>query len=65
LPVVGYSSLLTMVMLVGFGTAGTSFGSLVNASRGMADGDDQGLVGGAINTRYGPEPLLSTGAGTR
>jgi hypothetical protein len=36
-------------MLVGFGTAGTSFGSIVLASRGVADAD-QGLVGGMINT---------------
>ncbi len=49
LPAVGYSPLLTLVILVGFGTAGTAFGSLVIASRGMDDGD-QGLVGGVINT---------------
>jgi len=49
LPTGGYSPLLTVVILVGFGTAGTSFGSLVIASRGMDDGD-QGLVGGVINT---------------
>ena len=49
LPSGGYSPLLTVVILVGFGTAGTAFGSLVIASRGMADGD-QGLVGGVINT---------------
>jgi predicted MFS family arabinose efflux permease len=49
LPTVGYSPLLTVVILVGFGTAGTAFGSIVIASRGMADGD-QGLVGGVINT---------------
>jgi EmrB/QacA subfamily drug resistance transporter len=49
LPAGGYSPLLTMVMLVGFGTAGTAFGSIVIASRGMAD-SDQGLVGGVINT---------------
>jgi predicted MFS family arabinose efflux permease len=49
LPSAGYSPLLLVVMLVGFGTAGTSFGSLVIASRGMAD-RDQGLVGGVINT---------------
>jgi EmrB/QacA subfamily drug resistance transporter len=45
----GYSPLLMAVMLVGFGTAGTSFGSMVTASSGVADGD-QGLVGGVINT---------------
>jgi MFS family permease len=49
LPSAGYSPVLLMVILVGFGTAGTSFGSIVIASRGMADGD-QGLVGGVINT---------------
>jgi EmrB/QacA subfamily drug resistance transporter len=49
LPSAGYSPLLLVVTLVGFGTAGTSFGSIVIASRGMADGD-QGLVGGVINT---------------
>jgi EmrB/QacA subfamily drug resistance transporter len=49
LPAGGYSPLLTAVMLVGFGTAGTAFGSIVIASRGMPDGD-QGLVGGVINT---------------
>jgi MFS family permease len=49
LPAGGYSPVLTVVMLVGFGTAGTAFGSLVIASRAVADGD-QGLVGGVINT---------------
>jgi EmrB/QacA subfamily drug resistance transporter len=49
LPAAGYSPVLLMVMLVGFGTAGTAFGSVVIASRGMADAD-QGLVGGMINT---------------
>jgi EmrB/QacA subfamily drug resistance transporter len=49
LPSAGYSPLLLVVILVGFGTAGTSFGSIVIASRGMAD-SDQGLVGGVINT---------------
>ena len=49
LPSAGYSPLLLMVMPVGLGTAGTSFGSMVLASRGMAD-RDQGLVGGVINT---------------
>ena len=38
-----------MVTLIGMGTAGTAFGSVVLASRGMAD-SDQGLVGGMINT---------------
>jgi EmrB/QacA subfamily drug resistance transporter len=45
----GYSPLLAAVMLVGFGTAGMAFGSMVTASGGVADGD-QGLVGGVINT---------------
>jgi MFS family permease len=45
----GYSPLLAAVMLVGFGTAGTAFGSMVTASAAIADGD-QGLVGGVINT---------------
>ncbi|MBV9854413.1 MAG: MFS transporter [Streptosporangiaceae bacterium] len=49
LPAGGYSPVLAVVMLIGFGTAGTAFGSIVIASRGMADGD-QGLVGGMINT---------------
>jgi predicted MFS family arabinose efflux permease len=44
-----YSLLFTAVMLVGFGTAGTAFGTLVTASTGVADGD-QGLVGGVVNT---------------
>jgi EmrB/QacA subfamily drug resistance transporter len=45
----GYSPLLAALMLVGFGTAGTAFGTMVTASAGVADGD-QGLVGGMINT---------------
>lgn len=49
LPAAGYSPVLLVVMLIGFGTAGTAFGMVVIASRGMADGD-QGLVGGMINT---------------
>jgi len=50
LPATGsYSPLLSAVMLVGFGSAGTAFGSMVIASRGVAD-HDQGLVGGVINT---------------
>jgi EmrB/QacA subfamily drug resistance transporter len=44
-----YSLLFTAVMLVGFGTAGTAFGTLVTASTGVAD-SDQGLVGGVVNT---------------
>jgi EmrB/QacA subfamily drug resistance transporter len=49
LPSTGYSPLLTVVMLVGFGGAGTAFGSIVLASRELADGD-QGLAGGVVNT---------------
>jgi EmrB/QacA subfamily drug resistance transporter len=45
----GYSPLLAAVMLVGFGTAGTAFGTMVTASAGVADGE-QGVVGGVINT---------------
>lgn len=49
LPTAGWSPLLLMVIPVGLGTAGTSFGAMVLASRGMAD-SDQGLAGGVINT---------------
>jgi len=50
LPATGsYSLLLAAVMPVGFGTAGTAFGTMVIASGGVAD-SDQGLVGGVINT---------------
>ena len=49
LPASGYSPLLLAVMLIGFGTAGQAFGSIVIASRGVPD-SDQGLVGGMINT---------------
>ncbi|MGO9656949.1 MAG: MFS transporter [Acidimicrobiales bacterium] len=45
----GYSPALAAVTLVGFGTAGTAFASMVGATSGMADAD-QGFVGGAINT---------------
>lgn len=45
----GYSPLFAAVTIVGFGTAGTAFGTMVTASQGAADGD-QGLVGGVINT---------------
>jgi MFS family permease len=44
-----YSPLLAAVMLVGFGTAGLSFGAMVIASGGVPD-QDQGVVGGVINT---------------
>jgi MFS family permease len=49
LPAGGYSPVLLVVMLIGFGTAGTAFGSTVLASRSVADAD-QGLVGGVVNT---------------
>ena len=49
LPAVGYSPLLFAVILVGIGGAGTAFGSIVLASRELADGD-QGLAGGVVNT---------------
>jgi EmrB/QacA subfamily drug resistance transporter len=49
LPAVGYSPLLFVVILVGFGGAGTAFGSIVMASRELSDGD-QGLAGGVVNT---------------
>ena len=45
----GYSPLFAAVTLVGFGTAGTAFGTMVIASQGVAD-QDQGLVGGVIST---------------
>jgi EmrB/QacA subfamily drug resistance transporter len=44
-----YSPLLAAVMLVGFGTAGTAFGTMVIATTGIA-GAEQGVVGGVINT---------------
>jgi EmrB/QacA subfamily drug resistance transporter len=50
LPVGGhYSPVMAAVMLVGFGTAGTAFGTMVTASDGVA-APDQGVVGGVINT---------------
>ena len=50
LPATGhYSPLLAAVMLVGFGTAGTAFGTMVTATRGVASAD-QGVTGGVINT---------------
>lgn len=45
----GYSPLLAAVTFVGFGTAGTAFGAMVTATRGVAN-EDQGVVGGVINT---------------
>src|SRR5450631_236429 len=44
-----YSPVMAAVMLVGFGTAGTAFGTMVIASGGVA-AHDQGVVGGVINT---------------
>jgi EmrB/QacA subfamily drug resistance transporter len=44
-----YSPVLAAVMLVGFGTAGTAFGTMVTATGGVAE-NDQGVVGGVINT---------------
>jgi MFS family permease len=44
-----YSPVLAAVMLVGFGTAGTAFGTMVMATTGVA-GAEQGIVGGVINT---------------
>jgi EmrB/QacA subfamily drug resistance transporter len=49
LPAAGYNPLLIVMVLVGAGGAGTAFGSIVLASRELAD-DDQGLAGGVINT---------------
>jgi EmrB/QacA subfamily drug resistance transporter len=50
LPATGrYSPLFAAVVLVGFGTVGTVFGTTVMAASGMAD-SDQGLVGGVVNT---------------
>ncbi len=45
----GYNPILAAVILVGFGTAGASYVSMIGATNGMAD-SDQGFVGGAINT---------------
>ncbi len=50
LPATGhYSPLLAAVMLVGFGTAGMAFGTMVIATAGV-EGTEQGVVGGLINT---------------
>ncbi len=50
LPVSGhYSPALAAVVLVGFGTAGTAFGTMVIATAGVV-GTEQGVVGGVINT---------------
>ena len=45
----GYSPVLAAVTLVGFGSAGTAFGTMVTAAESVA-ADEQGLVGGLINT---------------
>jgi EmrB/QacA subfamily drug resistance transporter len=44
-----YSPVLAAVMLVGFGTAGTAFGTMVIATTGVPSAE-QGVVGGVINT---------------
>jgi predicted MFS family arabinose efflux permease len=49
LPASGYSPLLFVVILIGAGGSGTAFGSILLASRSLAD-DDQGLAGGVVNT---------------
>jgi predicted MFS family arabinose efflux permease len=50
LPVSGhYHALFAVVVLIGFGTVGTIFGTTVMAASGMAQAD-QGLVGGVVNT---------------
>jgi EmrB/QacA subfamily drug resistance transporter len=49
LPSTGYSPVLTVVILVGLGSAGTAFGAMVLGTRELAD-TDQGLAGGVINT---------------
>lgn len=45
----GYSLVLAAVMPVGFGTAGTAFGTMVTATGSVAN-HEQGVVGGVINT---------------
>lgn len=50
LPVAGgYSPVLAAVTLVGFGTAGTAFGTMVTATSAVGS-DEQGVVGGMVNT---------------
>jgi EmrB/QacA subfamily drug resistance transporter len=44
-----YGADLLAVLVIGFGTVGTIFGTTVMAAQGMADAD-QGVVGGVINT---------------
>jgi predicted MFS family arabinose efflux permease len=48
LPAAGYSPLLLVVIAVGFGGSGTAFGSIVLASRELADSD---LVATAVSWR--------------
>jgi predicted MFS family arabinose efflux permease len=52
-----YGADLLAVLVIGFGTVGTIFGTTVMAAQGMADAD-QGVVGGVINT------TRQVGAGT-
>lgn len=49
LPAAGYSPALSAVVLVGYGTTGAAFGSIVIASAAAGDAD-QGLVSGMVNT---------------
>jgi predicted MFS family arabinose efflux permease len=50
LPAVGhYSALFIVVLLIGSGTVGTSFGATIMAASGMP-AKDQGLVSGVVNT---------------
>jgi hypothetical protein len=62
-------------MLIGFGTAGTAFGTMVIASRGVAK-HDQGVIEGVINTSrqigaalgaacFRPPPMSSAKAAER
>lgn len=44
-----FSAVFCAVLLVGFGTVGTVMGTTIMAAQGMAE-EDQGLVGGVINT---------------
>jgi EmrB/QacA subfamily drug resistance transporter len=44
-----YDALFAVVVLIGFGTVATVFGTTVMAASGMAQAD-QGLVGGVVNT---------------
>jgi predicted MFS family arabinose efflux permease len=44
-----YTALFAVIVLIGFGTVGTVFGTTVMAASGMVQAD-QGLVGGVVNT---------------